>query len=634
MNTRQEKIVSLLKTRGTWMKGKELAAALDVSTRTIRSDIDAINRQLEQGKIESSFQQGYRLSAGYVGVEKKSADLIPQTAEERQNFILKQIFLSKDVNLTLLPEMVCASQYTVESDLKVIRKMLEKDTDLHLVQKQNYLSLQGDESEKRQLYKRLLSAEVEENFMNMDSLNSLFSEFDLITVRDVLENCLQDNDFNMRPTAMPMILLHIGIALQRLLHFNPVEDDPGLRDLSQTTEYAAAEQFWNKMASYYLINVPTAEIKQLALMLMGRRATAFTDDQISYQGEVVVISKLVTSMIDAVIAGCGIDFSDDKPLHQGLSLHLRALIQRLNYGTRIENVYQSELRRKFPFIYEMGVYAARALMNEIDADLTADEIGFLALHFGSAFNRLNQNQKYRALFLFPSDQALGKMVVDKINSQFSERMEIVARLDVFEDTLVRRLYPDLILSTVPLNHNFRIPTVDISVFYTQENENAIFQTLNALDKERSRRMFERQIQNLILPEFFHNALEARTPEDVVDAMCKPLEENGFVGESFKQSVFVREKFASTSFQAGFALPHSFAVSAKRSAISIAYLKDPIDWGGNQVDFVILLAIREEEKNILRIFFDWWTQVIADPIHYQELKMQRTHAAFMEAVLNG
>ena len=59
VNKRQEKIVLLLNDTKAWMTGKEISKLMQVSDRTIRSDIDAINRYYEQPIIESNLRSGY-----------------------------------------------------------------------------------------------------------------------------------------------------------------------------------------------------------------------------------------------------------------------------------------------------------------------------------------------------------------------------------------------------------------------------------------------------------------------------------------------------------------------------------------------------------------------------------------------
>ena len=39
-------------------------------------------------------------------------------------------------------------------------------------------------------------------------------------------------------------------------------------------------------------------------------------------------------------------------------------------------------------------------------------------------------------------------------------------------------------------------------------------------------------------------------------------------------------------------------------MGIAVLKRPVQWGEYQVRLVLLLAIRDDERELLKIFFDW------------------------------
>ncbi len=47
MNSRQYKIIEKLNEKGQWITGKELALMLNVSDRTIRNDIETINKEYQ-----------------------------------------------------------------------------------------------------------------------------------------------------------------------------------------------------------------------------------------------------------------------------------------------------------------------------------------------------------------------------------------------------------------------------------------------------------------------------------------------------------------------------------------------------------------------------------------------------------
>lgn len=632
MNARQEKIIELLRESGGWMKGKDIALVMGVSTRTIRNDVETINASLTGAAIESSFQLGYHLKTQEAPVSRAKS-VIPQTPEERRSFILKQLLRHRDININDLPEKVCVSLFTIESDLRVIRQWLADSSNLRLESGRNRIRLVGEEAAKRRLYKFLLSQEVEENFLNMDTLNELYPDFDLTEIRDLLAECEQRHGIEIRETAQSMVLMHVGIALTRVLNFNPMERVEALKDLQETPQYQAAREFWDKIARRFQVTAPEPEISQLALLFMGKGSgNYYKADTIPVNGKEISLEDLTTAMLEEVRKLYGVDLTTDSKLQEGLSLHLRGLLLRLRDRTQVDNVYLEELRWRFPLIYDMGVTASRKLHEILGIQLDPNEIGFLALHLGAAYTIHRKPSKYRAVVVFPSDQALATVVIEKIRRQFQDRMDVVAVLDAYEKKRVEDLNPDLILTTLPLDHGLNVPTVQLSVFYSQENESQIFQQLNRLDKNRQKDIFQHRIRELIKPEYFLETLDASDSEDVIRKMCQPLVKAGCIPPEYADAVLEREGYAPTSFAAGFALPHALNVTIRESAISVAHLDHPLQWGDHSVDFVLLLAIREEDRELLGIFFDWWIQIISDPLRFGLLKEKNGYAAFVQAIL--
>lgn len=215
MNERQEKIISFLDQKKDWVKGKDIALVMHVTTRTIRSDIETINNQMEDGWIESSYQMGYRLHIEKKALTQTHTNGIPQTPKERCDYILKKLLSVRESHISELCEQVCASIYTVEQDLKTIRTRMLPDDGLDLIYKKGWVSLVGDEYEKRRLFKRLLMEEVEENFFNIDCIAKLYPEFDLYRCKDLMSSCMKAHGFSVREMEVPMILMHVGVGIKK-----------------------------------------------------------------------------------------------------------------------------------------------------------------------------------------------------------------------------------------------------------------------------------------------------------------------------------------------------------------------------------------------------------------------------------
>ena len=298
----------------------------------------------------------------------------------------------------------------------------------------------------------------------------------------------------------------------------------------------------------------------------------------------------------------------------------------------VSNVYLQEIKRKYPLVFEMGIRVARYLEEQLQEIISENEIGFLALHLGSAFERANLSGKYRVIMIYPHDQALSNMCVRKVENRFGERMGIVECLNFFEEKTILNAKPDLILTTLPLQHDLDITTIQISLFVNLEDESRIFQALNLLDKKRFQKEFEEGISGMIDPRFFYTDVALSTHEDVIQYMCDNLYREEYIPEGFKESVLKREAMSATSFAYSFAVPHSFDVMSNKSNISVAILKNPIPWGPFEVKLVILLAINEEDRYMLKLFFDWLSNAVSDANRFATLLESKDYNDFIARIV--
>ena len=91
-----------------------------------------------------------------------------------------------------LQDQVFISGYSIDNDIKRIKKILENYNDLKLIRSKNHIHLEGSEDEMRKLYKDLLTEETQGNFLNLNKLSSMFKGFDLLKVKDIMENILKE----------------------------------------------------------------------------------------------------------------------------------------------------------------------------------------------------------------------------------------------------------------------------------------------------------------------------------------------------------------------------------------------------------------------------------------------------------
>lgn len=581
MNKRQEKIVLLLNDTKAWMTGKEISKLMQVSDRTIRSDIDAINRYYEQPIIESNLRSGYHIR-DEINVTLPTAQkfIIPQTPQERCVYIIRVLlFEKKELNLMDLQDQVFISGYSIDNDIKRIKKILENYNDLKLIRSKNHIHLEGSEDEMRKLYKDLLTEETQGNFLNLNKLSSMFKGFDLLKVKDIMENILKEYNYRIREMAIPMLMIHIGVAIERMLHHNYIKTSRGT-DLENTKEYQIAKEFFNRVSKIVRIDINENEVELLALLLMGKNSMNLQNDLVSaYSKHGYNVNELVSQIIESIKSDYDIDFSKDVDLRSGIALHLQGLVERKNKNIHIDNMYLQELKKKYPLVFELSIRVGEILNEELGIDISENELGFLALHLGAAYERTHNHQHYKAIMIYPVDQAFGDILLKKVDFLFNERMDVIQSVSYFEEKTIKELDPDL-----------------------------------------------------IEPETFHLNLKTETPEETIEYMCDHLKNLGYSDDAFKKSVLQREKMASTSFVYSFAVPHSLNVASFRSSISVAFLEKPIKWGEFEVKMVMLLAINEVYKDTLVMFFDWLSSMINNANHFVALLESQSYEEFISKII--
>ena len=114
-------------------------------------------------------------------------------------------------------------------------------------------------------------------------------------------------------------------------------------------------------------------------------------------------------------------------------------------------------------------------------------------------------------------------------------------------------------------------------------------------------------------------------------MGSRLEEAGIVTEDFLDSVMKRESLSSTDFDYSIAIPHPLHPSSKRSMISIAVLREPIQWNHFPVKLVILLALKEEDMEFMQLFLRWLGKQLDSPDKMMCLLEAKNVESFIQAI---
>lgn len=630
LTKRQNMIISIMNRQKDWIIGKDLARLLNVSDRTIRNDIAAINDFYKDTMIEANIKKGYRIQ------EEKVRNLIiatdkqmPETVEERRLFILEKLLKVGQIHLYELSKEMCVSEFSLENDINKTRKLLGNYPGLKIDRNSNMLRLSGRECEKRRLYEELILSDMRGNLLNINKIAEKFSRFNLLKIKETLRNIFLESQYEINEIQIPATVIHIGVILERNLSYHFLKNIECREKILETREYEISKLFFEKISQMLLLKVPEEEIVDFAVYLNRGKKKGYKENEQLEE----IASEMVQHIIDEIKEYFDIDFSEDREFRLGLELHINSLLKRHYEKREIDNTCLEEVKRKYPLIFEMGVWVCKIIEERLKIIISENEISFIALHIGSAYERANLRKKYKCILICPHNKMITDLCVQKIVNRFSERMEIIKCMSYFEEADILKNKPDFILTTQPLTHTLEIMTAEVSMFFDYKDEAVVFQILNRLDQIRYKNNFQFFILNLIREEFFTVNMVEEQPEKIISAMCDNLYSRGYVTEGFKESVLKRETLSSTSFFHGFAIPHNMSNQYTiHSAISAAILKRPVKWGQYDVRLVLLLAITEENRNLLKIFFDWLNGVVSDSEKFTKLLEVQDYKDFVSTLL--
>ena len=613
-----------------WKTGKELATYLQVTDRTIRSDIETINDFYGCTLIESNVRLGYHLDKKlYLNRQAvKNEDVLPQTCEERCKWLLQELLFKKSkIDLEQVKAQIFVSDASLENDLKKIRKTVSKYPNLKLVKYRNQISLEGDELDKRKLYKDLLTQETHGNFINMNTIANLWKDFDLLAVRDILTETMEEFHYEMRDSNFPMIMIHVGVALERIINHNYISKININSSLQESIEYQISKKFFENLSKKLSIEVVEIEVDIFALLLLGKGSSQY------YKYDDKYIEHLIDQIFDEIKSFFDIDFSNDYDLRVGLTSHLCSLLDRQKNDMKVTNLYLKQIKKNYPLVFEMAVHSGQVISSYTKKQVNENELAFLALHLGSAYDRLNMVHKHRAVAIIPHGQILSKSCVDKLDMRFNARMEIVETLSFFEEDKIVQIKPDLILTTAMLEHSLQIPTVQISLFVSYEDESKVFQALNMLDKKYYEKDFQTLFKKLMKKNLFKIVNTAKSSEDIIQDMCSDLMMYGLAQNDFRKDVMKRESISATSFVYGIAIPHAISARTKESCIVTRVLKKPVKWGDFEVRLVMLLGIHEVDSTLLKILFDAISETVINANKFSKLLESESYEEFVQTILD-
>lgn len=629
MKQRHQQLLQLL-SRQEWMKGRELATCLGVSTRTVRLDIEHINQEAPH-IIQANRQKGYHLVAFQQNryITPLNMTKTPQDNEERSVHLLKQLLFKEDgVFIDHFCEQCFVSAKTFELVRIRVQQKLQEYEGLSLQLNNGFLQLEGSETSKRKLYRNLLKKEVGEDFLNSSELMQVYPELDMEHIQSIIWDELKHNRYSIRKSLMPFLLLHMGIVLQRIKVGHTVQEF-SQDELDLEVEYQIVRSIFSKILEETII--PEAEVVSFAKLLKAYHNSDAVESKISFRGEIVDLEEVVRQIGEQLYSIMGVSFIEQEDFTMRFQLHLQGFLERVQLNLSLPNVYVQTFKRQYPLVFDTAVSISQYLMSVFQCEMTEEEIGFIALHIGAAYMQRVKPQKLRAILIANTQYPLIAGSVSRMKEQFSHRLDFVVEQSTFTTDLSEFYDADLLITFDQLEPALEIPTVRLGLFFNTQDEIQLIKVMNTLETEQMSHKIRSQIGNFMSEKFFYANIQPNNRDELLREMGHHLIQENIVTKEFLNSVLERENLSSTDFDYALAIPHPLRPESKQSMISIAVLKEPIQWNHFPVKLVILLALKEEDMEFMQLFLGWLGKQLDSPEKMMLLLEAKNVESFIEAI---
>ena len=604
---------------------------IGVSERTIRNYINELNK--EEVIIEAS-KNGYRMKHTASPVTAV-ADLM----DNRANLVLFKLLSQKDgINLFDLAQELHVSESTIiNHELGKIKQLLKS---FHLkIQTHEYqLTIKGKEQDKRKLIGHIAKHNTYGYFTSTETLRNLFPEFDIDEVlHHVFELCQKTSLF-LNNYSLNNLLVHILIIIIRLESRNNLNTSDELLDSKAFIEHFHQKAEIMRLADYiatffettYHRQIPDKDYHQIilliALSIEHYAVEELTFEKLSHFMNQQFLDS-IASIAQEMSQRYDIPMIDDDFLLQ-FTLHMYNVYQRATFHVSYPNPIGHQIKKDYAPVYDMAVFFAHKFSVMYHIDINEDEIAFIAFHIGAYLER-NKTKKdtISCIIIVENYYNFARTLVTDLKANFHDEFVI---LDVISYNRYMLIQPacDFIITTIDLNHAHPHKVL-INPILTKQNILKIWNELELLEEEKHLVYAKAFLERMLNTSLYFRNKSLESPVAYIEFLGKECIKQHFIKADFIKDVLLRESVSSTAFTDCLAVPHAINQYASHSFICVLHNDMPIPWGRQQVNFVLLIGVAQQDMKYFKDAFNIIIELYSDLDKTVELLHTKNFDAFRQ-----
>ncbi|SKC84379.1 BglG family transcription antiterminator [Maledivibacter halophilus] len=592
---------------------KEIARYMNVTSRTVLNYIKNINGLMGKEVVEIRFRKDRKYIMRKIDTEKfqkimdTSLENDISIPEERIREIIKVLILEKQlIQIEDLAERFYISRTTLIKDLKKVSKIL-KNYEIELKGKPNGgIKAVGNEMNIRFCISEILYKRENEGTEIGIELKKFIKHWEII--EKILKRIFKKTNFKLSEENFKNLIIHISIAIERFKSGNEIREiSEKVKNANITKEYKISSLIGEEIEKEINLNLPKQELMYICLHLLGRKPVK---EMIESENGIEIkplAKKIVLKVLDEIYKYTGFFMKDDKEFIWGLEIHINFVLNRIMFNMNIRNPLFKEVKKKFPFEYELAAIGASAIEKELNVKVDEHEISYLAMHVVGYIERNNFKYKdiKRVALICGTGLGTAQLMLIKIKNVLGELENIKTFSSSYLEPEVLEEF-DIIFTTIDLDINVSTPIIKLNVLFDERD---------LQNKIAYRKIKEKISQNdsYVLKMLFHEELffkiNLEDPEEIIKYMARKCISRGVADEDFEKRLLERERLSPTSFDNLVALPHAINYKSDEIKIALGILRKTVKWDKNPVRIVFMVLVPHEIVEDVNLFIRVYEDIL-------------------------
>ncbi|WP_182201485.1 BglG family transcription antiterminator [Paraliobacillus salinarum] len=614
MNTRQYEILRLLLLKEReYILIRDIAEKISCSEKTIRNDCKIIEAFLDnhyQAKLIR--KPGAGIS---INIEKDELTQLYQFLHQQNKQQFDQNDLVDDDLMALAYQLVMNESPTSIQDLAkdfyvaktAIKKALEllepwfAKIDLRIMIRQRIgISLKGSEQNRRVALATLDQLDSRK-YISSPFVYRYFQAHELDILRKKLTQFQEKYSFFLTDDSFENITTYLLLMVKRskMRQFVTITEKEEIY-IKEKAEYKWISKFVYEIGNAFNVSIPHNEIIYLSMQMLGAKIHINKAEprllDVEMEKTAIDISNELSKRLTIITL---IPFKQDRQLLEGLKIHLYTMFTRLSLSLHMHNPLVQDIKKMYPYMFNTLLFVLQDMKSRIPHELPEDEVAYLTLHYQAAAERIRHKKQKDPEIVLVCHLGIGvsEILRSKINVRFPF-IKILATLAKRElsDFLLEH-NPDLIVTTTPIGLK-KHREVTVSPLFTKADENKL---MHMFKEQSNKQVDKNELSQFIDPDFVFLQVNVSHYFELIEQLATHLYEKGYVEKDYPHQVLIREKNSATTIGGGIAIPHADPNLVIHSTIAVATLEQPIDWDGEKVSLVFMLAIKNEAINNKELF---------------------------------